>query len=140
PGTVFVVTASLLLSSAFLVSRIRPVSEEKTEAPKAVSVVDELLAGFRTIARERRLRLLVGLYSAQTFVDGMLNVLIVVIALNLLHGNEAAVGYLNSAVGIGGLIGAVVTAALVARKRLASDFGIGVFIWGLPIALVAVWP
>jgi MFS family permease len=50
------------------------------------------------------------------------------------------VGFLNSAVGVGGLLGAVIAAALVGRKRLAGDFGIGVFIWGLPIALVAAWP
>jgi MFS family permease len=113
---------------------VREISAEEPDAGT------DLLGGVRTIARESRLRLLIGLFSAQAFVDGMLNVLIVVIALKLLHDNEAAVGYLNSAVGIGGLIGAVVTAALVARKRLATDFGIGVFVWGLPIALVAVWP
>jgi hypothetical protein len=69
----------------------------------------------------------------------MLNVLLVVISLNLLH-NEGAVGYLNSAMGVGGLVGALVTAALVTRRRLASDLGIGIFIWGVPIALVGVWP
>jgi MFS family permease len=140
--TVFVATAVCHVWSAVLVSRVRPpevegVREISAEEPDAGT---DLLGGVRTIARESRLRLLVGLFSAQAFVDGMLNVLIVVIALKLLHDNEPAVGYLNSAVGIGGLIGAVVTAALVARKRLATDFGIGVFVWGLPIALVAVWP
>src|SRR5436190_9289374 len=140
PGTVFVVTASLLLWSAFLISGIRPVSEGEAAEREAVSVVDELLAGFRTIARERRLRLLVGLFSAQTFVDGMLNVLIVVVALDLLDTGRAGVGFLNSAVGIGGLLGALAAAALVGRRRLAADFGLGIFIWGVPIALVAVWP
>jgi MFS family permease len=140
--TVFVATAVCHVWSAALVSRVRPpevqgVREISAEEPDAGT---DLLGGVRTIARESRLRLLIGLFSAQAFVDGMLNVLIVVIALKLLHDNEPAVGYLNSAVGIGGLIGAVVTAALVARKRLATDFGIGVFVWGLPIALVAVWP
>ena len=140
PGTVFVVTAALLLWSAFLISRVVPVTKDKEAKREAVSVVDELLAGFRTIARERRLRLLVGLFSAQTFVDGMLNVLIVVIALKLLDTGRAGVGFLNSAVGIGGLLGALAAAALVGRRRLAADFGLGIFIWGVPIALVAVWP
>jgi MFS family permease len=140
-GTVFVVTAATLLWSAFLVAGIRPVAEEEAPSERGeVSVVDELLAGFRTIARERRLRLVVGLFSAQTFVDGMLNVLIVVIALKLLDTGQAGVGFLNSAVGIGGLLGAVAAAALVGRKRMAADFGLGIFIWGVPIALVAVWP
>jgi MFS family permease len=140
-GTVFVVTASTLLWSAFLVAGIRPVAEpEAATEREEVSVVDELLAGFRAIARERRLRLVVALFSAQTFVDGMLNVLIVVIALKLLDTGQAGVGFLNSAVGIGGLLGAVAAAALVGRKRMAADFGVGIFVWGVPIALVAVWP
>jgi MFS family permease len=70
----------------------------------------------------------------------MLSVLIVVVALQLLDTGEAGVGYLNSAVGVGGLLGALAAAALVGRKRLAADFGVGIFIWGVPIALVAIWP
>jgi MFS family permease len=140
-GVVFLVTAGALLWSAFLVAGIRPAVEAKEKVEhEAVSVRDELLAGFRTIARERKLRLLVGLFSAQTFVDGMLNVLIVVIALKLLDSGQAGVGFLNSAVGIGGLLGALAAAALVGRGRQAADFGLGIFIWGVPIALVAVWP
>jgi MFS family permease len=141
PGLVFIVTAGTVLWSAFLVMGIRPVAAaEKGEQLEAVSIVDELLAGFRTIVRERRLRLLVALFSAQTFVDGMLNVLIVVIALKLLDTGNAGVGFLNSAVGVGGLLGALAAAALVGRGRQAADFGVGIFIWGVPIALVAVWP
>jgi len=140
PGTVFVVTAALLLWSAFLIMRIRPVGDAARAERDEVSITEELLAGFRTIARERRLRLLVGLFAAQTFVDGMLNVLIVVVALRLLDTGQAGVGFLNSAVGIGGLLGALAAAALVGRRRLAADFGLGIFIWGVPIALVAVWP
>ena len=140
PATVFVVTACLLLvSAALLVGLPRP-GEGEPEERAEESIRDELLAGFRAIVGERRLRLLVGLFSAQTFVDGMLNVLIVVVALDLLDAGRAGVGFLNSAVGIGGLIGALAAAALVGRRRLAADFGLGIFIWGIPIALVAVWP
>jgi MFS family permease len=140
-GVVFLVTGAAMLWSALLIARIRPTVEAKDRTEQeAVSVLDELLAGFRTIARERRMRLLVGLFSAQTFVDGMLSVLIVVIALKLLDTGQAGVGFLNSAVGVGGLLGALAAAALVGRKRQAADFGIGIFIWGVPIALVAIWP
>jgi MFS family permease len=139
-ATVFAVTAGLLLCSAALLVGVRPVAEPEPAERKEESIREELLAGFRTIVGERRLRLLVGLFSAQTFVDGMLNVLIVVVALDLLDTGRAGVGFLNSAVGIGGLVGAVLAAALVGRRRLAADFGLGIFIWGIPIALVAVWP
>jgi hypothetical protein len=136
-GTVFFATAGMILWSAVLIAGIHPQPQDR-RPPEAMR--DELLAGGRTIMRDRRLRLLVGLFSAQTFVDGMLNVLIVVIALKLLDTGRAGVGFLNSAIGVGGLLGALLAAALVGRKRLASDFGFGIFIWGLPIALVAVWP
>jgi MFS family permease len=144
--TVFFVTAGLLLWSAILVAGIRhrqaaePSNVQASLEDQAGSIIDEFLAGFRTIAEERRLRLLVGLFSAQSFVDGMLNVLIVVIALDLLDTGNAGVGFLNSATGIGGLLGALAAALLMGRKRLASDFGLGIFIWGVPLALVAIWP
>src|SRR5207302_3180175 len=140
PGTVFAVTAGSVLLSAFFIAGIRPATEARDQDRASVSVVEELLAGFRTIARERRLRLLIGLFSVQTLVDGMLNVLIVVVALKLLDTGKAGVGFLNSAVGVGGLLGALAAAALVGRGRLAANFGLGIFIWGVPIALVAVWP
>ena len=140
PATVFAVTAGLLLVSAALLLGIRPAPEPEPAGRHEESIREELLAGFRAIVRERRLRLLVGLFSAQTFVDGMLSVLIVVVAFDLLDTGRAGVGFLNSAVGIGGLLGALAAAALVGRRRLAADFGLGIFIWGVPIALVAVWP
>ena len=140
PATVFAVTAGLLLVSAALLVGIHPVAEPAEAERHEESIREELLAGFRAIVGERRLRLLVGLFSAQTFVDGMLSVLIVVIALDLLDTGRAGVGFLNSAVGIGGLLGALAAAALVGRRRLAADFGLGIFIWGVPISLLAVWP
>jgi MFS family permease len=135
----FLVTGAAMLWSALLIAGIRSGGEAKEQDDREpVSILDELLAGFRTVASERRTRLLVGLFSAQTFVDGMLSVFIVVIALKLLHTGEAGVGFLNSAVGVGGVLGALAAAALVGRKRLAADFGLGIFIWGVPIALIAV--
>jgi MFS family permease len=138
-GTVFFVTAGCLVWSMALVASLRPPASAQAREPGKVTA--ELLAGVRTIAREPRLRLLFGLFSAQTLTAGMLKVLIVVIALKLLDSGKAGVGFLNSAIGIGGLFGALAAAALVVgRQKLASNFGFGVFIWGLPIALVAVWP
>jgi CRP-like cAMP-binding protein len=72
-------------------------------------------------------------------VAGALNVLIVVSALRLLELGEEGVGFLNSAVGIGGLVGALVSAALIGR-RLTSNFLVGILLWGLPIALIGLFP
>jgi MFS family permease len=138
PGVVFAATAVTYLWSALLVARIR------AERPKASAVPEPLarqaLDGFRVIAADSKLRLLIGLFAAQTLVAGALNVLIVVTALDLLDLGDAGVGYLNSAIGVGGLLGALAAAALVGRRNLASPFGIGIVLWGVPIALIGLWP
>ena len=85
---------------------------------------------------EPKSRLVVALIAAQGFVRGCLNVLIVVTVFEVLDAGEGAVGYLTAALGVGGLIGALVSPALVGR-RLAAPFGLALVFWGLPIALVA---
>jgi predicted MFS family arabinose efflux permease len=139
-GVVFLVTAGTFVWSAALVLRIR---EERPadEAPRArEGPFAHMSAGFRVIAHDSRLRLLVGLFTAQTFVTGVLNVLIVVTALEVVDLGRSGVGVLNSAVGVGGLLGAVAATAFVGRQQLASGFGFGILLWGLPIALIGVWP
>ena len=86
------------------------------------------------------LRLLVALFVAQTLVWGALSVLLVVVALELLDLGESGLGYLYSALGVGGLAGAVLAAGLVGRRRLATAFGLAVVVWGAPMALIGAWP
>jgi MFS family permease len=136
--TVFGVAAAAFLLSAFLISRVR-VAHPPERGERAGSAVGEFAAGFVTIARESGLRVLVLLLSAQTLVAGALNVLIVVMALRLLDLGDGGVGLLNSAVGIGGLVGAFISAALIGR-RLTSNFLAGIVLWGIPIALIGIFP
>ena len=89
---------------------------------------------------EPNLRTLVGLYAAQTLVAGALNVLVVVTAFELLDLDEAGVGLLYAAVGVGGLVGGFVALVLSARGRLARDFALGLALFGLPLAVVGGLP
>jgi MFS family permease len=139
-AVVFGVTAGAMVWSALLVVRISEPAREPTPAPAAASVGAEVAAGFRTILRQGRVRLLVALFAAQTFVDGAMNVLVVVASLRLLDLGRAGVGYLNSAMGVGGVIGALAAFSLAGRVRLAPSFGVGIAIWGVPIALIGVFP
>jgi MFS family permease len=137
-GTVFAATAGTFLVSTLLLARVKV---EAAAEPKGEGGLGrEFFAGFRTILGDRSLRLIIGLYGSQTLVAGALNVLIVVAALELLDLGESGVGFLNSAVGVGGLLGALAAFALVGRQRLASDFAIGLVLWGIPIALIGVFP
>ena len=138
-GAVFLATAALVGASAVLILGIRARSDERPPERSRESVLGELLAGARTILGDRKVALLVGLFAAQTFVDGLLGVLIAVVALSFLDAGAAAVGWLNAASGIGGLVGAVLAGMMVGRGRLAGDFGLGVLLFGLPLALVPAW-
>jgi MFS family permease len=138
PDVVFGAAAGAFLLAALLVSRVHVESEqERREAREGM--LAEFAAGFVTLAHEKGLRVLVLLLVSQTLVAGALNVLLVVSALELLDLGEEGVGFLNSAVGIGGLVGAVVAAALIGR-RLTSNFLIGILLWGIPIGLIGVFP
>ncbi len=55
-----------------------------------------MLEGFRSIVREPSLRFLIGLFTAQTFVAGLLAVYTVVLAIEPLDLGNAGVGYLES--------------------------------------------
>ncbi|HEY6569999.1 MAG TPA: MFS transporter, partial [Candidatus Limnocylindrales bacterium] len=72
------------------------------------------------------------------FTFGGISILIVVIAVDVFHGGDAATGYLNAAIGIGGTIGALLSGALVLRPRLggvllvgAAAFAVATVILGL---------
>jgi MFS family permease len=137
PAAVFGLTAAAFLWSAVNVLRI-PADHPPT-ASEPTSVASALLGGFRAIAEAPALRVVVGLTSAQTLVAGAFEVLLVVAAFRLLHSGSGGVGWLNAAVGIGGVLGVVAVAALAGRRRLAGDLGLGVLLWGVPLVLVAVW-
>jgi MFS family permease len=140
PGGAFLIAVLTYVWSAVMVARIHPGSEPARGERKHVGWLDESTAGFRAIAREPRLRLVVGLYSAQTVVAGAEGVLIVVAALDLLDLGESGYGFLSTAGGIGGLIGAFVLLALAAKSRMASNFGVGVALFGLPLIVIGAWP
>ena len=139
-GSVFAVGAASLLAAAALFGRVRVESRiELTAATAGESAREMVAAGFRAIARTPGTRLIVALTTAQTFVRGCLNVLIVVAAFRVLHGGGAEVGYLTAAIGVGGLIGAVGAMTLEGR-RLAGPFGLALVFWGIPIMLIAPRP
>jgi MFS family permease len=137
--TVFAATALAFLWSAAVLALIRlQAPEPKREAARG-SWQQEALAGFRTIWRDSRLRLIVGLFAAQTLVYGAFIVLTAVAAIQLLNLGSPGIGYLNAALGVGGLVGGVVAVTLVGVRRLAFTFGFALILWGAPILLIGVW-
>src|SRR5438477_1878316 len=141
-GTVFALDAATFVWSLLLVAAIAAPDDNPRGAASAAAsegLVGEVLAGFRVVGRDRRLRLIIGLFGAQTIVSGAISVLIVVMAIELLSLGNSGVGTLNASVGVGGVLGSVVAFGLVGRGKLASDFALGLLLWGVPIAVIGFW-
>jgi CRP-like cAMP-binding protein/predicted MFS family arabinose efflux permease len=139
PAAAFVLSAALFVGAAALVLRVGA-DEGRKRLAAGAGILRAALAGFRALRADAHTRLLIALFVAQTFVRGLLNVLVVVTALELLGLGDSGVGLLNSAFGAGGLVGAFAALGLVARRRLAYPFAAGLVLWGAPIALIGVWP
>jgi MFS family permease len=137
-SVVFLFTVGALIWSVVCVAQLPSDRVDRAERADE-ALLASFTAGFRAVLSEPPLRLVVGLTGAQVLVTGAFEVMLVVVALRLLDAGNAGVGWLNSAYGVGGVLGGVAVAALAGRKRLAADFGIGMLLWGVPIALLAVW-
>jgi MFS family permease len=138
-SVVFIAGAAVLLAAAALLGRVRVEGRDALAPVERGGARQMVAAGFEAVARAPGLRLLVGLAVAQAFVRGCLNVLIVVLVFQGLGGSGADVGYLNAAVGAGGLVGAIAAMGL-GQRRLAVVFGLALVFWGLPIVGMAPGP
>jgi MFS family permease len=141
----FAVIAATFAWSALFVVRISsgtctPGTSSADQEAGERSGLRSLLEGFRTIAHEPRLRLLIGLYDAQCFVAGALSVLIVATAIDLLGIGNAGVGILQSACGVGAIAGAGVALTLVSRSRLGRGLALGLVLWGVPLIVIGALP
>jgi hypothetical protein len=103
-------------------------------------VFAETVRGGRALVTDRSLRLVGLTLIALTFFEGAADVLVVVLALDLLGLGEGAVGWLNAAWGVGALFGIAALAVFLGRDRLALGLASGALIAGAAIAFPGAWP
>ena len=72
------------------------------------------------------------------FAFGGIGILIVVIATDVFHGGDSATGYLNVALGVGGTVGALLSAALVLRPRLGQVLLVGAAAFGAALVVLGI--
>jgi hypothetical protein len=106
--------------------------------PQRASVA--LVAGFRAVLGDERLRLVLATMATLSVIDGITNVFVIVTPLHLLHMGQAGVGYLNLARGAGGLAGGAVAFALFGRSRLTIALALGSVALGGPLMLLGQFP
>ena len=125
-AAVFAVTALLFAACLLL---FLPLPSDRTTAIARPAAVLEAMAE-RTLepVDDRITTPVLGLVVIEivaSALSGALGVLTVIVAVDALGQGEAAIGLLNAALGVGGLLGALGSGILVLRRRLAPPLAVG---------------
>jgi MFS family permease len=133
-GAVFAVGAGLAVGAALAVAGLRaaPLTSGQERPPAVLAGIGE---GLRLAARRPRLRLMLALLTAEAVVVGALDLLIVILAISVLKGPQAWVGYFNSACGVGSVLAATASAVLVGRRLGKPILGAALVLSGVLAAL-----
>jgi predicted MFS family arabinose efflux permease len=137
PGATVAVAAGVLVAASVSLAGLQAAARKPVRTVRVTPA--ELLAGLRAIVRAPSVRRPVGVYATVMLGDGVLGVLTVVLAFTLLGIGQGGVGYLNAALGLGAVAGAVAGLAL-ARLRQGPTLAAATVAWGASLALIAAWP
>ncbi len=138
PGVALVACAVLLAIATLLVAGIPGAAVPTLSDDQHVD--PGVLKGIRQLRDDSpsRLPLLVG--GAQGVVEGAVDVLVVLLAIDVLGIGDGGAGLLTSVVGVGAVVGGLSASVLVGRSRLAPSLLIGSLMTGGAMILLAVAP
>jgi MFS family permease len=141
PGAAFAAAAAAgVLTAAILASLARDERPSYADEIGSSGILDETAVGLRALLAEPKLRLVGITLGLLVFVEGAADVMIVVVALDLLGIGEGSVGWINAMWGVGALLAGAVLAVLLDRGNLAAGLAAGSLIMGAGLALPGVWP
>lgn len=141
-GVVDAALAAMLLLGTVSVAAIRvrtePAKDGGTSGVRVVAT--DAVEGVRAVARDRRSLLLVATMGLATVQLGFVDVLIVVLAFDVVGTGDAGVGFLTASIGVGAVVGAMLAVGVAARWRASRSFRWGISWSGLSIAGIAAEP
>jgi hypothetical protein len=120
-AVVFAVASAASLAAAVVLLRLRYEAPPRPAAPRGAHFDGRRSRGCPSHHWQSRLAMFTGLGMAQTFTRGALTVF-------------------AGAIGAGAVVGSLIASLLVGSRRLAEWFGIGVALWGFPVALIPLFP
>jgi MFS family permease len=142
PAAVYAAIAILTLGSTVIVLPLA-LAAHPLVTPTAVprhGLLRELGAGLRTVAGDRRLFAVMAILSGTIALLGAFNVLLTVIAIDLLGGDESTIGYVAAIAGLGSVLGAGATSLLMGRERLATVYVLAGALFAGAVALIGLDP
>ncbi|MGH7640647.1 MAG: MFS transporter [Candidatus Dormibacteria bacterium] len=139
PALVFAINALTFLVAAALVSRLRTRSKptDVTEGGSA-GALRQVLAGFAALWESKVVLVLVSFSVLASFVYGTDTVLFVYVSKLQLGTGATGYGYLMAALGVGGILAALLVNQLAAKPRLGIIITLGMITYCVPTALLVV--
>ena len=131
-GVVLVMAGAGAGSVLALLGAGRRTSDSAATAPPATE------RAVRTIVRDPGARLLCTMVAAEYVLVGMMDILLVLLALDLLEMSDSGPGVLNAGLGVGGLVGAAAALVLIGRRLMAPAVLLGAVVAGLPLVLAGL--
>ncbi len=131
----------LILGSVSVASirvRTEPAKDGGTSGVRVVA--SDAVDGVRAVARDRRSLLLVATMGLAMVQLGFVDVLIVVLAFDVIGTGDAGVGFLTASIGVGAVVGAMLAIGVAGRWRASRSFRWGISWSGLSIAGIAAQP
>jgi MFS family permease len=127
-------------ASAVLVARLTPGRAGYAPAADVAEEPTDIRGGLTVLRQDRDLAALVAVLGAEYLVIGVLDVLLVVLAISVLGLGAGGAGYLSAAFGAGGMMGSVAAVSLIGRARLASPLVAASVAWALLLVALGAWP
>lgn len=128
----FVVGAVTMALAAVISTTIKTLNPTIEDPPRTISVLTDAVDGLRLLIREPQPRHVITLSAVSRFVTGALGVAVVAIATDVLDRGDAATGALTSAIGVGAVVGALLSFGFVGRGRLSAAITLSVLLVAVP--------
>ena len=109
-------------------------------APAGTPAAPSIGAGLRALREDRGLAALVVLVGSQYLVIGVLDVLLVVLAIGVLGMGASGAGYLTAAFGAGGVLGSLMALFLIGQRHLAAPLSAAAIGWSVVLVALGAWP
>jgi MFS family permease len=138
--TAFAVAAVAAFLTAAIVATLERDTRPDYQDDGAAGVLRETSVGLTDLMDDSRMRLVAIALTTLVLIEGAADVMVVVVALELLGLGEGSVGWMNAAWAIGALVAGIGLGILVHRGNLAGGLALGCLITGGGFALPGIWP
>lgn len=136
PAMAFAAAGVVMTLATVSATLVRTVDDDDGLVATA-SAWAEMADGVHALKTRADVRLIVTLIAAGLFIFGSLSVALAAIAVDQLGQPEATAGLLGSAIGIGGVVGAVLSFLLVGLRRLTVPLALALLSVAVPVMAVS---